>query len=420
MGSPLNVNPTSTTTYTVTGTDLNGCQGTGKYYYRCDAATEYFVSATPNQICPGQSSTITLSGAATYTLQPGNLISIGSAFVLSPTVTTTYTVTGTNSDGCIGTSQILIGISDNCGQYCANPVILAIPDGTNNITNPITTAFVDILGTYTISSSVNYNNVKFRMAPNSQIIVAPGITLGLTRCQFFSCTEMWNGIFISNNTSTLIAKSCRFEDAISAVNSISGGNYTIGTSVFNKNYTGISISAYTPANPSTVKSTVFECNSSLNSPGATLKPPYLNTTSHYGIDIVGNSGGITFGVAGGGQNEFRNIDLGIHSSNSKITVHNNYFHDLRRHCIQVPMDDPCQAEGWGIWAETFGELYVGNIATTDLFNNPYSNTFRNCDGGIMAQVHVRKIEIYKNKFEGIGSLVVAEPNRKAISIISNF
>lgn len=421
LGSQLNVNPTTTTTYTLTGTNVNGCQGTASITINVMQQTNVSLLATPNQICFGESSTITLSGATTYTLQPGNLTSNGSAFVVSPTMTTTYTVTGTNDGECIGTSQITIGILNNCGIYCSDPVTQVIPDMATSATNPITAVTVDIMGTYTISSSITYSNIRFRMAPNSQIIVPAGVTLTLFGCKLFSCTEMWNGILIQGNGAELVSNNTWFEDAISAVNSINGGKYTITKSRFNKNYTGIYIDSYSPANASMVNSTIFECQTSLTSPGATLKAPYLNTVSRYGIDVLNNAGGLTFGLAGGGglQNEFHHINIGIHSTKSKITVHNNYFHHLTRQCIQVPMDDPCQVEGWGILAETSGELYVGNMATTNPFNNTYSNTFVECDGGIMAQFHVRKIEICKNKFEKIGVLPVAEPNRKAIFINTN-
>ena len=55
-------------------------------------------SASPATICNGASSTLTASGASTYTWTPGSLS--GATVSVSPTSTTTYTVTGTNADGC--------------------------------------------------------------------------------------------------------------------------------------------------------------------------------------------------------------------------------------------------------------------------------------------------------------------------------
>ena len=47
------------------------------------------------------------SGAATYTWSGG--VTNGVAF--TPTVTSTYTVTGTNSAGCTGTDQVTINVT---------------------------------------------------------------------------------------------------------------------------------------------------------------------------------------------------------------------------------------------------------------------------------------------------------------------
>lgn len=55
-------------------------------------------SATPAVICAGASSTLTASGGNTYTWMPGSLS--GGSVVVSPAGTTTYTVSGTNADGC--------------------------------------------------------------------------------------------------------------------------------------------------------------------------------------------------------------------------------------------------------------------------------------------------------------------------------
>jgi uncharacterized membrane protein YqhA len=48
-------------------------------------------------ICIGQVASLTASGATNYTWNPGGM---GSSINVSPTVTTTYTLTGTNSGGC--------------------------------------------------------------------------------------------------------------------------------------------------------------------------------------------------------------------------------------------------------------------------------------------------------------------------------
>jgi hypothetical protein len=73
------------------------------------------VSVTPANptINAGQSTTLTASGASTYTWSPSTGLSatFGSSVTASPSVTTTYTVTGTDNTGqCTGTQQVTVTV----------------------------------------------------------------------------------------------------------------------------------------------------------------------------------------------------------------------------------------------------------------------------------------------------------------------
>ncbi len=79
------------------------------------------VNAGPNQaICAGGSVTLNATGANTYSWNNG--VSNGVAF--TPTETLTYTVTGTNSNGCSNTDEVLVTVN-------------ALPTVTLNLTTPI-------------------------------------------------------------------------------------------------------------------------------------------------------------------------------------------------------------------------------------------------------------------------------------------
>jgi gliding motility-associated-like protein len=108
-GSTITVSPTSTTTYTVTGTDANGCVNTGTVQITVNPLPAVTAAASIPAICIGGSTTLTASGASTYAWLPGNLS--GSSVTVSPTATTTYTVTGTSSAGCVSTSIITVTVS---------------------------------------------------------------------------------------------------------------------------------------------------------------------------------------------------------------------------------------------------------------------------------------------------------------------
>jgi hypothetical protein len=102
-GSPFI--PSSTSNYTVTG--ANGC-GT--------ATALVTVSVNPNPtlsvntgsvaLCPGNSTTLTATGANSFTWTGG--ISNGIAF--NPPASNIYTVTGNNTFGCIGTSTVAVTV----------------------------------------------------------------------------------------------------------------------------------------------------------------------------------------------------------------------------------------------------------------------------------------------------------------------
>jgi hypothetical protein len=108
-GSPVSVSPTSTTTYTLTGTDANGCTNTDSTTITVNTLPTLSTSATASTICVGASTTITASGATTYAWVPGNLT--GTSITVSPTSTTTYTITGTNGNGCVNTTTTTITVN---------------------------------------------------------------------------------------------------------------------------------------------------------------------------------------------------------------------------------------------------------------------------------------------------------------------
>ncbi len=137
VGANWTVTPAVTTTYTVTGTSA-GCTSTATQLITVNPIPTITTSTTGNTICAGDSTTITASGAATYTWMPGSLS--GAMITDAPMVTTTYTVTGTSAAGCTSTATIIITV---------NPVPSVSATATPNVIcigNPIT---LDATGTST-------------------------------------------------------------------------------------------------------------------------------------------------------------------------------------------------------------------------------------------------------------------------------
>jgi gliding motility-associated-like protein len=71
------------------------------------------VTITPDiSICQGESVTLTASGASSYTWSPSNGLDTnsGSTVIASPSITTTYLVTGVSPSGCIGTNSVTVTV----------------------------------------------------------------------------------------------------------------------------------------------------------------------------------------------------------------------------------------------------------------------------------------------------------------------
>lgn len=100
--------PASTTTYSVAGTDANGCKDTATGTVTVNAIPQ--LMAADAGICPGGSAVLTASGASTYTwAPPTGLSSIsGASVTANPSATTTYTVCGTSAEGCSACKNVKV------------------------------------------------------------------------------------------------------------------------------------------------------------------------------------------------------------------------------------------------------------------------------------------------------------------------
>ncbi|MGQ0827489.1 MAG: gliding motility-associated C-terminal domain-containing protein [Bacteroidota bacterium] len=110
IGESVTASPTSATTYTVTGTNSFGC--TGSTTVIVTVHPEIILLTTPAGICPGDTATLTVSGAINYIWSPvsGLNFAIGSTVKASPLTTTVYTITGTGNDGCIVNSTVTVTV----------------------------------------------------------------------------------------------------------------------------------------------------------------------------------------------------------------------------------------------------------------------------------------------------------------------
>ena len=112
--NPATATIAGNTTFTVTGTNAIGCHGTGTITVNALPAATLNISGTADEICPGGTSTISVSGGSTYNWTPTASLSAstGSSVVATPTSTTTYIVTSpASSSACAATANFTVTVN---------------------------------------------------------------------------------------------------------------------------------------------------------------------------------------------------------------------------------------------------------------------------------------------------------------------
>ncbi len=94
--------------YTVTGTDANGCKNTATVCLNVNTLPTLTATTSDSLLCSGQTATLAVSGANTYTWNTGGY---GTSIVVTPTTTTNYIVNGTDANGCTNNALVTQSVS---------------------------------------------------------------------------------------------------------------------------------------------------------------------------------------------------------------------------------------------------------------------------------------------------------------------
>ncbi len=324
--------------------------------------------------CNGTAQVVTVSNGTTPYFYQWNDPAEQPTAIATGLCAGTYTVTVTDSTGCMISETIdIVGI--NCACTDSADANITIYNWTNSFS--LTTNTLYALGANVIVSGNNVvvSDAAIAIAPGLSITIDSGAVLTLDHCHFYACDSMWQGIVVEPGGRLVINNGSLIEDAVFAVDV---QDHTATTSIldlneviFNRNHFGINIVNYqvnTANYPFDINNTVFTSRNlsytksswpipsdleTLINTGdldehydmdgyATIgrKAPYsanvistgiyledvgtLNAGTYRKIVLEGNNGNGTF-------NLFDNLMYAIVGYNSNIETTNNVFQLLPRH-----------------------------------------------------------------------------------------
>jgi hypothetical protein len=177
QAAAVSVTPAATTIYTVLGSDAYGCVGTATQQIVVNPLPVITIVPPSKTICKGEPANLTASGAAgatTYMWTSNESFLQAVTVSAYPQTTTTYTVSGTDANGCTGTANIVVTV-DACvgiatvGGSSTKAAIFPNPnngDFTVELINnlPKTIEVMDVRGRVVLSSTSDNNLVKVNIS----------------------------------------------------------------------------------------------------------------------------------------------------------------------------------------------------------------------------------------------------------------
>ncbi len=213
-GATFSDTPQTSGSYFVIGTDANGCTNLSTVPYTVNPQPPISVVTTNTFLCVGKSATLTAAGALTYTWTTN---ANTTSEVVSPTVTTIYGVTGTNTFNCTKTvtlsvvvNTINMTVSSNTAICNGNATDLTAtgataytwspgntPFPTTNVSPAATTVYTvtgkdskNCFHTAFITVTVNANPTVTASGSSSVICIGESATLTASGASTYS----WNSL----------------------------------------------------------------------------------------------------------------------------------------------------------------------------------------------------------------------------------
>ncbi len=276
QGGSAVVSPTAPATFTIIGSNA-GCVSANTATSSVGINPSPTITASGNTpICGGTATNvITASGASTYTWNTG---ATTSSISVSPTVTTTYTVTGTNASGCNSSytlSQNLAPnptITVNSGGVCAGSSFTMVPSGASTYTFSSGSAVVTptVGASYSVTGTSSLGCVGSNTAVSSvSISPIPTITVNNgTICAGKSFTIVPSGAntYAFSGGSAVVTPTTNTSYIVTGTNTLTTCSNTAISSVTVNALPNVSLTA--SSNTSCVNGTIIPLNAS--PPGGTF------------------------------------------------------------------------------------------------------------------------------------------------------
>jgi uncharacterized repeat protein (TIGR03803 family) len=259
QGGSSVVSPTTTSSYTVTGTSTAGCVSASSATSNITVNVLPTVAVNSGSICSGQTFTMVPSGANTYTFQGGSA-------TVNPASTTSYTVVGTSTAGCVSaspaTSNVTVNptptITVNSGAFCAGSSFTMVPSGASTYTFQGGSAVVSPTAntSYTVTGTSTAGCVS-TSAATSSVTYLPNPTVTVSGSQTITCASptatinaggassyTWSGTGIVTGSNSAVA-TVNQPNTYSVVGSVAGCTSNIGLVTVTSNTTTPSVTANT-------------------------------------------------------------------------------------------------------------------------------------------------------------------------------
>ncbi len=311
--SMVSVSPTSTAVYSVTGIDANSCSATAGVTVTVYSLPVAVVNPATVAVCNGESTTLTATGGSSYLW---NDASNNSTLTVSPTGTTSYSVTVTDVNTCSATVSSTVTVNA-LPAAVINPATAVVCNGENI--------------TLTAGGGISY--VWSNASTAGTVTVSPTSTTSylVTVTDANTCTGTATADVIVNPLPVAVISPIAVTICLgeSATLTASGGTGFL--------WSDASITAATtvsPVNTTSYLVTVTDVNTCTGSTSATVTviPAMILSTTKLDVDCNGNSSGAVDLTVASGQSPYTYLwntggtgedPVGLASGNYLVTVIDN-------------------------------------------------------------------------------------------------